>query len=68
MGTLTKRDKAHMLSRIEQILDGKPLYTEEEVNDLRRWIAKLEAEIIHLKEQLPQMPDHKNIRGAEYYK
>ncbi len=65
---LTKIQKAIIATQILQILDGKRLYTEEEVADLKSEIAGLRATIAEFEAELPKTPDHKNIRGKEYYK
>ena len=64
---LTKIQKAVMLTHIMRILDGKKIYTEDEVVEMKARIDALEAEVARLEAERP-MPDHENIRGKEYYK
>jgi hypothetical protein len=68
MGKLTKIERAVMATKILYLLEGRMLYSEEDVAGIKSRIKELEAEVTLLREGQPDIPEHENIRGKEYYK
>ncbi len=65
----TKAEKAAMLTNLVMYaMDGGTLYTAEDVAKMQDRIKELEAEVALLRDGQPEIPEHENIRGKEYYK
>lgn len=53
---------------LAKAIDEGLIYSTKDVAALHDRIKELETENALLKEQLPDIPEHGNIRGKEYYK
>jgi polyhydroxyalkanoate synthesis regulator phasin len=69
MKKLTNLEKSAMMAQMfTHVMEGGMLYTDKDVEEMQSRIKELEEEIALLRDERPKMPEHKNIRGKEYYK